>query len=137
MTILIDTSVLAAYSFSKDINHAKAKEFFHEVGDETRIVVTPVLSELFFFINKRIGYQRAIDVFKATCSGATIVSLATADLATMQAIMTRYADAKLDFTDVAIMAVAERLKITRIATFDRRDFALVRPHHTPHFDLLP
>lgn len=52
-------------------------------------------------------------------------------------IMQRYRDAELDFTDASIMALAERYNITEIATFDRRDFALVTPAHAPHFTLLP
>jgi predicted nucleic acid-binding protein len=48
-----------------------------------------------------------------------------------------YRDAELDFTDAAIMALAERYAITEIATFDRRDFALVTPAHAEHFTLLP
>jgi len=35
------------------------------------------------------------------------------------------------------MALAERLKIARILTFDRRDFGLYRPAHCDRFDLLP
>lgn len=34
-------------------------------------------------------------------------------------------------------AVAERLKITHILTLDRRDFHIVRPAHSPHFEILP
>jgi uncharacterized protein len=51
--------------------------------------------------------------------------------------MPQYASAKLDFVDCTIMAVAERLEIQHIATFDRRDFSIVRPAHIEHFILLP
>jgi hypothetical protein len=36
-----------------------------------------------------------------------------------------------------VVATAERLKITRILTTDRRDFSLVRPRHCSAFELLP
>lgn len=35
------------------------------------------------------------------------------------------------------MAMAERLGITRILTFDQRDFGMYRPSHVERFDLLP
>ena len=36
-----------------------------------------------------------------------------------------------------IMALAERLGITQIATFDRRDFNIDRPRYCESFELLP
>jgi hypothetical protein len=137
MTILIDTNVLAAHAYPKDTNHGQATALMQNLKGQVRIVVVPVLSELFYFVTAKRGYTEAVKVFTSTCTAFQIEHLVQSDFATMQAIMTRYTDAKLDFTDVAIMAVAERLKITRIATFDRRDFALVRPRHAPHFELLP
>jgi uncharacterized protein len=59
------------------------------------------------------------------------------DIANGADIMGRYLDANLDFVDCVLMAQAERLNITQICTFDRRDFSLVRPHHCDYFDLLP
>ncbi len=35
------------------------------------------------------------------------------------------------------MVIAERLNITRIVTFDRRDFSVFRPSHCEYFELLP
>ena len=35
------------------------------------------------------------------------------------------------------MAIAERRKITRIATFDTRDFGFYQPTHCDYLELLP
>lgn len=51
--------------------------------------------------------------------------------------MQTYMQAELDFVDCAITALAERLHVTQICTFDRRDFSIIRPHHMPYFDLVP
>jgi len=48
-----------------------------------------------------------------------------------------YADAGFDFVDCCIMALAERLQITPIYTFDHRDFAIFRRQHCPYLELLP
>lgn len=51
--------------------------------------------------------------------------------------MSTYAVAKLDFVDCCLTALAERLNITKIRTFDRRDFSMIRPKHAEYFELLP
>jgi predicted nucleic acid-binding protein len=52
-------------------------------------------------------------------------------------LLTEYADARLDAADASVIAIAERLNQTRIATLDGRDFRVVRPRHIEVFDLLP
>ena len=52
-------------------------------------------------------------------------------------LLRRYEDARLGFVDASVVAIAERLKIERILTTDRRDFSLVRPRHCKQFELLP
>ncbi len=49
----------------------------------------------------------------------------------------RYADLGLGGTDASLVALAERLGLTTLATFDRRHFTVVRPAHTPSCTLLP
>ena len=52
-------------------------------------------------------------------------------------LMSTYIDLPLGFVDAAVIAVAERLETTRIATLNVRDFAVVRPAHAEHLTLLP
>jgi hypothetical protein len=68
-------------------------------------------------------------VFASTRVGFQMQSLTNADLIRMQQIMEQYQDAAFDFTDTAIMALSERLNVTRVCTFDRRDFSIFRPAH--------
>jgi hypothetical protein len=55
----------------------------------------------------------------------------------MAGLVRKYADFPLGAADASVIAVAERLKATRIATLDHRHFRTVRPAHCPAFDLLP
>jgi predicted nucleic acid-binding protein len=48
-----------------------------------------------------------------------------------------YRDARLDSTDASVIALAERHRITQVATLDHRDFSIVRPRHCAAFTLLP
>ena len=49
----------------------------------------------------------------------------------------RYRDLPLGTTDASVIALAERLKVTQIATLDHRHFSVVRPAHIEAFELLP
>ena len=66
-----------------------------------------------------------------------IESVITEDLVRVHQFLEQYADNQLDFTDAAIVAIAERLNITRVYTLDRRDFSAIRPRHCDYFELFP
>lgn len=51
--------------------------------------------------------------------------------------MRRSAEARFDFVDCCLMALCGRLTITRLCTFDRRDFGIFRPNHAESLTLLP
>ena len=67
----------------------------------------------------------------------TLSDLTAADLDRAAELVERYADFPLGTTDATIVAVAERLEITTIATLDVRHFSAVRPRHVDAFTLLP
>ena len=48
-----------------------------------------------------------------------------------------YADLGLGLVDASVVAIAERLGATTIATLNHRDFMVVRPRHIVAFELLP
>ena len=50
-------------------------------------------------------------------------------------LVARYADLPLGTVDAAVVAAAERLGVTAIATTDRRHFSVVRPAHAEAFEL--
>ena len=66
-----------------------------------------------------------------------VESVTPEDLIRVHHILEQYADNQLDFTDAAIVAIAERLNITRVNTLDLRDFSIIRPSHCDYFELLP
>jgi uncharacterized protein len=137
MAVLIDTSFLVAVVFPKDANYAKAREARQKIKD-TRIIAVPVLFELFYMITARIDYSEAIRTFNLIRSAPfQIEGLNEIDMIRMAEIMEQYQDAELDFADAALMALSERLNITQIYTFDRRDFSIFRPKHADYLELLP
>lgn len=66
-----------------------------------------------------------------------LVDTLTEDIDRMAELVEQYEDSGLDTTDASIIAMAERLGVTELATRNRRHFAFVRPRHVPAFTLLP
>ncbi|WP_433711962.1 PIN domain-containing protein [Nocardia sp. CA-084685] len=60
-----------------------------------------------------------------------------ADYARMADLVVQYGDFPLGAADASVIAVAERLGITRISTLDHRHFRQVVPKHCGAFDLVP
>jgi uncharacterized protein len=137
MAVLIDTNVLLAFAFRRDTNHNQAVKLIQDLEQKEQIVAAPVLVELFYMTTVRLDYTHARQILSSTRKAFQIEALTDADLDRMEQIMSQYADAQFDFTDIAIMAVAERLNIHQIATFDQRDFRVYRPAHCDYFEILP
>jgi predicted nucleic acid-binding protein len=55
----------------------------------------------------------------------------------MAGLVETYIDLPLGIVDAAVIAIAERLRLTEIATLDHRHFNVVRPKHVQAFTLLP
>jgi len=138
MAAIIDANLLIAYYFKSDQYHETAQSLFQGLvrQGERLIVPTPVLAETFYHIHKRIHYGRAIQVFEVTHRAYVVETPTLADRNRMMAIMSKYKDSEFDYTDMAIMAIAERLLIKKICTIDD-DFTYYRPKHCSNFEVLP
>ena len=138
MTIITDTSYLVAVSNSKDRNHQVAMDFARATAPDLMLVPDVVIPELAYVIVRDLGHAGLRSLLQdLKDSEAEFAPLEKTDLARMHEIATTYASAAFDIVDCCIMAIAERLGITRIATFDRRDFSIFRPRHCSFFELLP
>lgn len=137
MTILTDSSYIYALYNSKDPQHAKAQDFASRYRGNT-VVPDVILPEVCYLFKERVGYYRMqnfLEFFMKT--GVTLGALEMSDVRRVHEIAVSYSSAEFDFVDCCIMALAERLDITQIATFDRRDFSIFRPRHCDFLQLLP
>jgi uncharacterized protein len=55
----------------------------------------------------------------------------------MADLVRQHADFPLGTADASVVAIAERLGATCVATIDHRHFQAVRPSHCDAFELLP
>ena len=135
--ILVDSSFVYALYSTKDQKHRAALEFSEQTAAHP-LIPDVVLPEVTFLFH-RAGGVPAVTTFLHNFveAGIETIPLQLVDIRRAEAIMTTYASADLDFVDCAIVALAERLNIRQILTFDRRDFSIVRPQHSAYFELLP
>lgn len=133
---LIDTGFLYAVLDKSDAHH---KACLAVLETETAALLPEVvLPELAYLVLRQDGYESLTAVLHSIVAGEfQLVKTEISDLQRAAEILEKYADAKIDFVDCVIMAIAERLDIERILTVDRRDFSLFRPRHCDVFEIVP
>lgn len=103
-------------------------------------LLVPVLclAEVAYLIAPHAGLENEVRLLMAAAVGELSVErLHPADLERAAELVTQYRDLPLGTVDASVVAAAERLEVTTIATLDRRHFSVVRPAHTEAFELLP
>jgi predicted nucleic acid-binding protein len=135
--ILVDSSFLYALFQKDDRHHSRAREFAAS-NRLPALVPDVVLPEVTFLLARDGGISAAaafLEGFKAASLKLECLTIEDVDRA--REIMLSYSDARFDLVDCVIMSMAERFTITRICTFDRRDFSIYRPIHSEYLELLP
>jgi len=66
-----------------------------------------------------------------------IEAVIASDYERVAELMTIYADLGVGFVDAAVLAIVERLREPKLATLDRRHFAVMRPRHVRALELVP
>jgi predicted nucleic acid-binding protein len=135
--ILVDTGPLYAMADQDDDWHTRVVTFLTHSRDEL-IVPVAVLPEAAYLLAAHLGPNAEQALVESVMNGEmTLEPLISQDLPRILELLSRYAAAQIGFVDAAVVATAERLKISRILTTDRRDFSLIRPRHCKAFELLP
>ena len=136
MNSLIDTGFLLAVLDKNDHRHFGCVNALE--SEFSPLLPEVVLSELAYLVLRELGYKVWVSFLRSVANGELpLISATTKDLARSAEILEKYQDSKIDFVDSIIMAIAERLEITRILTVDRRDFGLFRPQHCAAFEIVP
>lgn len=136
MTALLDTGFLLAMLAHNDPLHESCKTAMSQ--ERTPLIPSPVLPEFAYMAIRDLGYDMFIQFMQTvTQADSPIVFAVQNDFVRATEIITEYADSQIDFVDCMIVAMAERLNISRVLTIDQRHFRLFRPRHTDYFDIHP
>jgi predicted nucleic acid-binding protein len=134
--LVVDTSVLLAAADNADPDHESCTRAIE--GTSPLVTTALVIAETAYLIRRQLGAQAEAAFFRAVAAGELEVELLTpADAQRIAELIETYSDLGLSGTDASLIVVAERHKVTTIATLDRRHFGVVRPNHAAAFELIP
>ena len=133
--LLLDTGVLYALADADDAWHARCRYYVVRTR-ATLVVPVTVLPEVTYLLRDRLGSSQERAFVDALVRDPLRVETTTrSDYERCAALMEKYP--AIGFVDASVVAIAERLRLSTIATTDRRHFGLIRPRHVAAFELVP
>lgn len=137
MALILDTSGLYALMDTSDPAHTAARLVVGRSGD-VMLLPSTVLPELDYLVGERLGLAAELAVLHSLVAGELrLEHPTTTDLVRCIELMEQYADSAIGLVDASVVAIAERLHITRVLTLDRRHFLMFRPRHAAAFEVIP
>lgn len=114
-----------------------AATWWAAVGEDL-VIPSPVLVEVDYWVLKLLG-AAAWETFVEDIARRAyrLDHPDERDLVRAAELERTYASLDLGFVDASVIVACERLGETKVATLDRRDFAVVRPRHCEALTLLP
>lgn len=133
--ILVDAGPLIAVIHKDDAHHARCVDTLQSITEPLG-TVWPALTEAMYLLSFSWKAQDAL--WEMVERGVVeVLTLDRRDMSQARDWMKKYKDLPMDLADAALVAVAEREKIRRIFTLDRRDFEIYRPTKLGRFIILP
>jgi predicted nucleic acid-binding protein len=128
--ITLDTSGIVALVDARDAGHLRARETF--LSDRGPFLLpAAILAEVASMLTTHAGAQFLDRFLQDLELGSYLLDCGEDDLSRIRALMQRYADLRLGFTDASVIACAER-NGGRVLTLDLRDFGVVAREGTIH-----
>jgi predicted nucleic acid-binding protein len=135
--IIVDSGVLIAAADKDDRHHNLCLHLFREHASDF-VVPAGVVVAVCWMLGRHVSIDLEADFLASIADGELHVEAHTpADYQRAAQLVTTYRSLPLDAVDAMVIASAERLRVTTVATIDHRHFSVVRPDHAPHFELLP
>ncbi len=135
MPLLLDTGVVYALADTDDAWYDRARALLRRQGEPLVIPVT-IVPEITYLLRKRLRPETERLFVESIAAGELGVEMMTRnDWRRAVDLLETYPD--IGFVDASVVAIAERLRLTTIATTDRRHFSTIKPSHAESFDLVP
>ncbi len=122
MSVLLDTGIVYAYYDRSDAWHGRARKLVQ--GEQRGLILpAPVVPEVDHLLGIRLGAKSRLTFYSGIIDGYYLLADLPKDAYSRVAELNRrFDDLNLGFVDAAIVALAEALGLSRIATTDRRHF---------------
>ena len=135
--LIVDTGPLVAAADRTDRHHTACAELL-ETATGPLVTTAMVVAEAVYLLTRELGGHTEPAFYDASINGTlTVEPLTGQDWQRIRELVERYADLPLGGTDASLIAIAERLGATRVATLDRAHFSIIRPAHCDAFELVP
>ncbi len=132
---LVDAGPLVALLHRDDQNHERCVEAARSLPLPLG-TAWPVVTEAMHLLTFSWQSQDALWDLVIT-ERLQILGLEPRDAPRMRELMRKYRDLPMDLADAALVALAERERISRVFTIDRRDFSVYRPSRIGRFTIVP
>lgn len=137
MALIFDTGVLYAALDRADSDHAVCRGLI-ETTTEQMVIPSPTLVEIDYLLSKANGAPVMLSLLRDIRRGVfEVAELEYEDYERVGELLDRYADQEIGFVDAAVLAIVERFREPKLATLDKRHFAILRPRHVEALTLLP
>jgi predicted nucleic acid-binding protein len=133
-TVLVDAGPLVAILYERELRHRQCVETARDLP-EVLFTCWPVITEAAYLL--RSSWQGVSTLLaEVERRRLEILPLTAADVAPIAAILARFHDQGFDFADACLMHLAERERIERVFTLDRRHFSVFRTSNGDALTLL-
>ena len=126
---LADTGALLALLDKGDKWHNPCRTAF--AGLRKPLGTTAAILAEVFHVARRSRVDMQAIWRLARSDAVTVLPIVDEDIASIEALMTRYADRPMDFADATLVHLAERWSKDIVFTIDHNDFETFRVHGRP------
>lgn len=133
--VLVDAGPLVALLDRSDPHHGACRQALRSIR-EPLATAWPAFTEAMYLLSFSGEAQSALWEMLDT-EALRLLPLDHTDAPRMRDLMRKYRDLPMDLADAALVRVAERERLRRIFTLDRRDFELYRPLRIGRFSIIP
>jgi predicted nucleic acid-binding protein len=122
MSVILDTGIVYAYYDRSDRWHGRARAVLQ--GEQRGLILpAPVIPEVDHLLGVRLGAKSRLTLYAGIVDGYYLVAdLPGPAYGRIAELNRRFDELDLGFVDASIVALAEALGLSRIATTDRRRF---------------
>jgi len=130
--LIVDTGFLVALYIRRDKLHQQALKFLQK-NEQALITAAPVIVECCYFLDTKAKIALLNWV---VCDGIQVVDIPVTAYQEIAQTIEKYADHDIDFTDAAVVWLANKYQQQQILTVDKADFSAFRLNNNQWFHLL-
>lgn len=133
MPTLVDAGPLIALLDRSDPHHGACVAAARRLTAPL-LTVWPVVTEAVYLLG---AWAAQRELLGSLADGTLrLLALGADDVPRIRQLMEKYRDLPMDLADASLVRVAERERIARVFTIDRRDFSLYRPARLGRFEIV-